>query len=110
MHGRCEASGPRASRRHPRCDRRNREYSTATDRSERLRRDAILYNLVIVGEAVKRLDAATTGTRPEIPWRNIAGLRDLLTHAYFRIEWGEIEKILKRDLGPLDVAVHDLLR
>ena len=87
-----------------------RQHSTATDRPERLRRDAILYNLVIVGEAVKRIDAATTSRRPEIPWRNIAGLRDLLTHEYFRIDMTEIEKIVERDLGPLDVAVRDLLR
>lgn len=87
-----------------------RQHSTGTDRPERLRRDAILYNLVIVGEAVKRIDAATTSSRPEIPWRDIAGLRDLLTHEYFRIDMTEIEKIVDRDLGPLDLTVRDLLR
>jgi len=76
----------------------------------RLRRDALLYNLVIIGEAVKRLDPETTVRHDEIPWKSVAGLRDLLTHEYFRIEMAEIEKIIDRDLGPLEAAVKDLLR
>jgi uncharacterized protein with HEPN domain len=75
----------------------------------RLRRDALLYNLVIVGEAVKRLGPETTARHPEIPWKSIAGLRDLLTHEYFRIEMAEIRKIIDRDLGPLGAAVEGLL-
>ena len=51
-----------------------------------IKRDAILYNLVIIGEAVKALGAATTARRADIPWRQIAGLRDLPAHEYFRIE------------------------
>lgn len=75
---------------------------------ERLKRDAILYNLVIVGEAVKRLSEETKARRPEIPWKQIAGLRDLLTHEYFRIDMAEIEKIVERDLQPLEDAVQAL--
>lgn len=80
------------------------------DRPERLKRDAILYNLVIIGEAVKGLDDATRLARPEVPWKEIAGLRDLLTHEYFRIEMSEIDKILERDLSALEAAVAALLR
>ncbi len=77
---------------------------------ERLRRDAILYNLVTLGEAVKSLSDETKAKRPEIPWRQISGLRDLLAHEYFRIDMKEIEGILKRDLGPLAAAVSTLRR
>ena len=77
---------------------------------ERLKRDAILYNLVIVGEAVKGLGDETKALRPDIPWRQIAGLRDLLTHEHFRIDMDEIEKIVERDLGPLEDAVRSLRR
>ena len=73
-------------------------------------RDAILYNLVIVGEAVKHLGDTTREGAPEIPWRRIAGLRDLLTHEYFRIEMDAIQKIVERDLGPLERATDDLRR
>ncbi|HEX9496321.1 MAG TPA: HepT-like ribonuclease domain-containing protein [Candidatus Limnocylindria bacterium] len=77
---------------------------------ERLRRDAVLYNLMILGEAVKGLSDETRARRPEIKWREIAGLRDLLAHEYFQIELSVIEDIVARDLGPLAVAVAALRR
>lgn len=77
---------------------------------ECLRRDAILYNLVILGEAVKSLSDDTKAKRPEIPWRQVAGLRDLLAHEHYRIDMNEIDRLLKRDLGPLSAAVNALRR
>lgn len=74
-----------------------------------LRRDAILYNLVIVGEAVKGLADETRSRYPDIPWKAIAGLRDLLTHEYFRIDMEEVDKIVRHDLTPLAAAVGALL-
>lgn len=73
-------------------------------------RDAILYNLVIIGEAVKHLGDETTERAPDIPWRRIGGLRDLLTHEYFRIEMDAIRKIVERDLTPLEDAIGELRR
>ena len=77
---------------------------------ERLRRDAVLYNLMVLGEAVKGLSDETKARRPEIPWREIAGLRDLLAHEYYQIEIGVIDDIVDRDLGPLATAVAALRR
>lgn len=48
--------------------------------------DAVIRNLEIVGEAVKHLPEEITGQFPEIPWRAIAGFRDILAHSYFRTE------------------------
>ncbi len=76
--------------------------------AEAIARDAILYNLVIIGEAVKHLDEDTRARAPRIPWRRIAGLRDLLAHEYFRIEMDQIRKIVDRDLGSLERAVEAL--
>lgn len=78
--------------------------------AEATARDAILYNLVIIGEAVKHLGAETRERAPDLPWRRIAGLRDLLTHEYFRIEMDAIRKIVDRDLTPLERAVEELRR
>lgn len=87
-----------------------REHMTAQRVANDLKRDAILYNLVIIGEAVKALGDATKARRADIPWREITGLRDLLAHEYFRIEMTEIRKIVERDLGPLFDAVTELRR
>ena len=82
----------------------------AADRrsTERIRRDALLYNLLILGEAVKALGDETKARRPEVPWRQIGGLRDVLAHEYYRIDLTEIESILKRDLPGLETAITTL--
>ncbi len=77
---------------------------------EHLRRDAVLYNLMILGEAVRGMSDETKARRPEIPWREIAGLRDLLAHEYYQIEMRVIEDIVTRDLAPLAAAVAVLRR
>ena len=87
-----------------------RAHADNRSADERLRRDAILYNLVILGEAVKGLSDEAKAKRREIPWRQISGLRDLLAHEYYRIDMREIEELLKRDLGPFSSAVDALRR
>jgi uncharacterized protein with HEPN domain len=45
-------------------------------------RDAVVRNLEVIGEATKRIDEAYRMAHPEIPWRTLAGLRDVLIHQY----------------------------
>jgi uncharacterized protein with HEPN domain len=45
--------------------------------------DAVLRRLEIIGEAVKNIDEDFRNRYPEIPWKKIAGLRDILIHEYF---------------------------
>jgi uncharacterized protein with HEPN domain len=47
--------------------------------------DAVVRVFEIIGEAVKSLPEEWTGKEPEIPWRRIAGFRDVLAHAYFAV-------------------------
>jgi uncharacterized protein with HEPN domain len=74
------------------------------DEQERLRdiQDAI-------AEAVKHLDPETRESAPEIPWADIAGLRDLIAHEYFRIDVHRVLEIVERDLPPLEQAINGLL-
>jgi uncharacterized protein with HEPN domain len=71
--------------------------------------DALLYQFVVIGEAVKNLAPETRDSAPEIPWADVAGLRDLIAHEYFRIEIERILDIVKRDLPPLEQAIERLL-
>lgn len=77
--------------------------------ADRMRQDAIIRKLEIIGEAVKRLSEATRAQRPEIPWKQIAGMRDRLTHAYFGVDLGLVWRVVERDLQPLKVAVNAML-
>jgi uncharacterized protein with HEPN domain len=71
--------------------------------------DALLYQFVVIGEAVKHLATETRASAPEIPWDDVAGLRDLIAHEYFRIEIDRVLEIVERDLPPLDRTIDRLL-
>lgn len=59
-----------------------RESFTADERTF----DAVAYNLQMIGEAVKNIPDDLRDRYPQIEWRKIAGLRDILAHAYFSID------------------------
>jgi uncharacterized protein with HEPN domain len=48
--------------------------------------DAVLRNLELLGEAAKQIPPDVRLRHPMVPWRRIAGLRDVLAHAYFGLE------------------------
>jgi len=48
--------------------------------------DAVMRNLQIIGEAAKNVPTETRLRYPAVEWRKIAGLRDVLAHAYFSLE------------------------
>lgn len=62
----------------------------------------------MIGEAVKNLGEDVQRKAPSIPWADIAGMRDLLAHEYFRVEPAIVERTVRRDLQALDRAVARL--
>jgi len=77
--------------------------------ADRMRQDATIRKLEIVGEAVKQLSDALRERRPDIPWRQIAGMRDRLTHAYFGVDLALVWTVVERDVPALKAAVLELL-
>ena len=72
-----------------------------TYRHSRLIRDAVHRNLEIIGEAAKRCKEAQRQQFPEIPWRSMAGLRDVLIHDYDGVNPEEVVPILTEHLPRL---------
>ena len=69
--------------------------------ADRKLRSADLYELTVIGEAVKRLSTGFRTRNPEIDWKSIAGLRDVITHGYDVVDLGEIWWIVPTDLPGL---------
>jgi uncharacterized protein with HEPN domain len=61
--------------------------------------DALLRCLEVMGEATKRLSAGCRASHPEIPWRAMAGLRDVLIHAYDKVDLQEVWQAYRQLTG-----------
>ena len=61
-------------------------------------KDAVVRNFEIIGEAVKNLPEELKSRHPSVAWKQIAGLRDVMAHGYYRVDyevlWGVITEIL----------------
>ena len=76
---------------------------------DELVQDAVLRNFEVIGEAAKRLDEVYRASHPEIPWRAIAGLRDVLIHQYEGVELERVWAIVEKDLPGLKQSIAGLL-
>jgi uncharacterized protein with HEPN domain len=63
--------------------------------------DATLRNLEILGEAAKKIPEGVCRRYPEVDWRGIAGLRDVVAHAYFALDNATLWKIVRGDIPRL---------
>ena len=70
---------------------------------------AVLYDLVIVGEALGKVAAEIRGLAPTVPWRAITGVRNAIVHAYWQIDFEIVAQVLERDLQPLIAALGQLI-
>ena len=70
---------------------------------------AVFWNMTVIGEAVRSLPAEIRDREPEIPWKAIVGMRNLLVHAYFGIELEQVWRTISNDLPALGAAIDRLL-
>ena len=71
--------------------------------------DAVLHNLAVIGEAAKRVDAEFRARYPDIPWRSMAGLRDVLIHQYDRVRLDLVWTAVKDSLPVLKEEIIKIL-
>lgn len=74
-------------------------------------RDAVIARIIQIGEAVKGAQAGGIDleTRaPQVPWRQIAGMRDILSHQYWRTDPQIVWAVVAKDLKPVAAAVRKM--
>lgn len=85
------------------------------DDHERFLRDEVLRwffrsQVQIVGEASFKLSDAVREAHPEVPWRAIVGMRHILVHDYFDVEWEILWEVLPTRILPLRDQIQAILK
>ncbi|MBE9048413.1 DUF86 domain-containing protein [Pleurocapsales cyanobacterium LEGE 10410] len=73
------------------------------------KQDAVLRRLEIIGEAVKHLPDEIREDHPDIPWRQIAGMRDIIIHEYFGITLEMVWVVATEDILDLKTKVEQII-
>jgi uncharacterized protein with HEPN domain len=71
--------------------------------------DAVIRNLEIIGEAAKQISGTTKAKMPDVSWRKIAGLRDILIHDYFGIDNNILWDVVQNKIPGLSQTVKVFL-
>ena len=77
--------------------------------ADRKTQSAVIRQLEIIGEAVNNLSMELTRSEPATPWRQIAGARDRLIHAYFSVDLDAVWSMVEQDLSALQANVQRIL-
>mgnify|MGYP001583711395 CR=1 FL=1 len=64
-------------------------------------KDATIRRLEIIGEAIKNIPNSIREKYPEVPWNKIAGMRDIISHGYFRVDLDAVWEVVRKDLPKL---------
>ena len=78
-------------------------------RTDKLLQDGIIRRMEIIGEAVKHVPQDIRVKYPEIPWRDISGMRNFLIHEYFGVNLNWVWETIKNELPELEKQIRLIL-
>jgi len=70
---------------------------------------AVLYQITVLGEAVKRLSPAFKDAHPEVPWKEVAGMRDRVIHDYRRVDLQIVSDVINHKVPSLLDQIEPLV-
>ena len=90
------------------------EYARGVDEvkfvygEERRTSDAVIRQIEVIGMAVKNLSPALRAAHPRVPWKDIAGMRDKVSHDYMGVDLFQVWEVAKKDLPALKKQVRKI--
>ena len=94
------------------CVQQIREYTENNQETffgSRMVQDATVRNLQVLAESTQRLSESIKATRQDIPWRKIAGFRNVLVHSYLGIDLEAVWSVVEHNLEDLSEAAEEML-
>ena len=76
---------------------------------DRMRQLAVVKSIEVIGEAASRISDSFRDAHPELPWRDIVGMRHRLVHGYFEINLRRVWQTVDEDLPELIAVVEKLV-
>ena len=80
------------------------------DLPDDMRHDAVLYNLLVIGEAAKALSPEVTARAPGYLWDGPIRMRNFVAHGYFLIDLGIVGAVVEKELPKMRTVVEELLQ
>ena len=77
--------------------------------ASRLHQNAVIRSLEVIGEAAGKVSSATRTAHPDIPWRDIIGMRHRLIHGYAEIRLDLVWAVVQERIGPLIAALSPMI-
>ena len=74
-----------------------------------LHQSAVIRELQVIGEAARLVSEDAKAATPQIPWAEIAGMRNRMVHEYFRVSIDVVWNVVEGEIVPLIVALEDLV-
>ena len=71
--------------------------------------DAVIKNILVIGEATKHIPEQIRTKNPEIEWRKMAGMRDMMIHGYFSINYRIVWDVIQNKIPTLKQQINKLL-